>query len=136
MTVMNSEENVSFAFVHSCSKFFAQRVNTRRELIELLNRMKRHIKCISVYCFRKMKKTEEQICRFHFFRSLQFASTINNVMNFKYEIFNATRNDFLMKNYNFIYSLKELTNVVTNISFVLRSKKDATFVDVIESSRH
>ena len=126
MTVMNSEENVSFAFVHSCSKFFAQRVNTRRELIELLNRMKRHIKCISVYCFRKMKKTEEQICRFHFFRSLQFASTINNVMNFKYEIFNATRNDFLMKNYNFIYNLKWLTNV--NVSSCIDQNVVLTYI--------
>ena len=114
MTVINLKKNVSFAFVHSCSKFFAQRVNTRRELIELLNRMKRHIKCISVYCFRKMKKIEKQICKFHFFRSLQFASTIDNVINFKYEIFNATRNDFLMKNYNFIYNLKWLTNVNVN----------------------
>ena len=114
MTVMNSKENVSLASVHLCSKSFAQRVNTRRELIELFNRVKRHIKCISVYCLRKMKKIEEQICRFHFFRSLQFASTIDNVMNLKYEIFNATRNDLLMKNYNFIYSLKWLTNVNVN----------------------
>ena len=114
ITVINLKKNVSFAFVHSCNKFFAQRVNTRRELIELLNRMKRHIKCISAYCFRKMKKIEKQICKFHFFRSLQFASTIDNVINFKYEIFNATRNDFLMKNYNFIYSLKWLTNVNVN----------------------
>ena len=76
--------------------------------------MKRHMKCIFVYCFCKMKNTRKKICRFHFFRLLQFASTINNVMNFKYEIFNATRNGFLIKNYNSIYSLKWLTNVNVN----------------------
>ena len=64
MTAMNLKNNVLFAFIHLCSKFFVKRVNTRRKLIELFNRIKRHVKCILIYYFRKIKNIKKQIYKF------------------------------------------------------------------------
>jgi hypothetical protein len=38
-TIINSVEEISFVFVHSCSKSFSQRNNTLRELTKLLNQV-------------------------------------------------------------------------------------------------
>lgn len=97
--------------VHPCSKPFDQRENTRRELAELLNRVERHTKCTPAYCFRKVKNSQMQRCRFHFTRPLQDSSEMSNVLNPKWIIYNAVRNDFFMNKYNPTYILGWLTNV-------------------------
>ena len=111
VTAMNPEGGILPASIHPCSKPFAQRENSRRELAELLNRVERHTKCTPAYCLRKVKNSQTQQCRFHFPRSLQDSPTVSNTLNPKWITYNPARNDPLMGHYNATFILGWLANI-------------------------
>ncbi len=111
ITVINSEDALSFATRHSSNVSFFERNNIRFELAKLLNRVQKHIVCTLVYCLRQDKKTKKIVCKFHYFRSKRDVVAVIYDVNLKWLIYSSFRNDSLFNNYNLIISMKWLTNI-------------------------
>jgi hypothetical protein len=128
-TIINSAEEISFAFVHSCNKSFSQKNNILRELTKLLNRVQRHTKCFTAYCLRKIKNSKnakiensksEQLkdskmskleCRFHFSFSMKKTFAMIHIINSKWKSYDSSRNDSLLNIYNVIVFMNWLANI-------------------------
>jgi hypothetical protein len=128
-TIINSAEEISFVFVHSCSKSFSQRNNILRELTKLLNRVQRHIKCFTAYCLRKIKDSKNAKienskseplknskilkfeCRFHFSFSMKKIFAMIHIINSKWKSYDSSRNDSLLSIYNVIVFMNWLANI-------------------------
>ena len=84
-----------------------------------------------VHFFVKWKKHDENKI---WYDSKRFRNAFDIMREFYDRYFDKSKSNWLKTNQKIWWSKKK--NNVTNISFVLRSEKDATFVDAIESSRH
>jgi hypothetical protein len=120
ITAINSENALSSTTRHSSSVSFFERNNTRFELAKFLNRVQRHIVCTFVYCLRQNKKTKKIVCRFHYSRSERDVVAVIYEVNLKWLIYSSSRNDSLFNNYNFIISMRWLTNI--DVSFCTNFK--------------
>ncbi len=113
-TTINSTSEISFAVIHSCSKFFRAKQNNLQELTKLLNRVQKHTKCSSTYCLRKIKDSKKIRCRFHFSFFMRETITVSNIINSKWKFFESARNDSLLNTYNVIVSMNWLANIDVN----------------------
>ena len=68
--------------------------------------------------------------------SKKFRNAFDIMKNFYDRYFNKSRSNWLQQKSNQKIWWFKKENSVTNISFVLKSEKDATLIDAIESSRH
>ena len=81
----------------------------------------------------KWKKHDENKI---WYDSKRFRNTFDIVKNFYNRYFDKLKSNWLQQELNQKIWWFEEKNSVTNILFVFKSKKDATLIDVIESSRH
>jgi hypothetical protein len=109
--VINFENALFLATRHSSSLFFFERNNIKIELAKLLNRVQKYIVCTFVYYLRQNKKTKKIVCNFHYFRSKRDVVVVIYDVNLKWLIYFSFRNDSFFYNYNFIISIKWLTNI-------------------------